>query len=103
LAGGIGLVRSEIAMQNAEGKGSANPRQGMSRRRFLQGVGVAGVGAVLVEPGLLRGADATADVESGNGKSLSGTVSIQLNLNGQVRKVQVEPRTTLLNALRNNL
>lgn len=90
-------------MQNAEGKATANPRQGMSRRKFLQGVGVAGVGAVLVEPSLLRAADAMPNEEAGSPQTISGTVQIQLNLNGQNRSVQVEPRTTLLNALRNNL
>ena len=36
-------------------------------------------------------------------KTVSGNIDIVLNVNGQDRKVTVEPRTTLLNALRNNM
>ena len=74
-----------------------------SRRRFLKGVGVAGAGAALADH-LLAG-DAKAAVPDINAKPepLSGTVNITLDVNGQKRSMAVEPRTTLLNALRNQL
>ncbi len=75
---------------------------GFSRRRFLQGVGAAGVGAPLVDHPLLKGAE-QGQGDDAAGQVLSGNISITLNVNGQNRKVTVEPRTTLLNALRNNL
>jgi xanthine dehydrogenase YagT iron-sulfur-binding subunit len=77
-------------------------RAGFSRRRFLQGVGVVGVGALIVDHPLVRGAQNQPDSSSTEGP-ISGSVQITLNINGQDRKVTVEPRTTLLNALRNNL
>lgn len=75
--------------------------KGFSRRRFLQGVGVAGVGAIVADYPLLNPSQAQA-ADAGN-KPISGNIDIVLNVNGQDRKVTVEPRTTLLNALRNNM
>jgi xanthine dehydrogenase YagT iron-sulfur-binding subunit len=77
-------------------------RDGLSRRRFLQGVGVVGVGAVLVDHPLLHAAEDQAPA-AGASKTVSGSVDVTLLINGQDRKVNIEPRTTLLNALRNNL
>jgi xanthine dehydrogenase YagT iron-sulfur-binding subunit len=74
----------------------------VTRRGFLKGVGAVGVGAVLADRSILHAADQPAD-QPGQSKIISGNVEIVLNLNGQDRKVTVEPRTTLLNALRNNL
>jgi aerobic-type carbon monoxide dehydrogenase small subunit (CoxS/CutS family) len=74
-----------------------------SRRRFLKGVGVAGAGAALVDH-LVTG-DAKAAVLEANSPAgpLAGDVNITLEVNGKKRNVTVEPRTTLLNALRNHL
>jgi aerobic-type carbon monoxide dehydrogenase small subunit (CoxS/CutS family) len=74
----------------------------LSRRNFLKGAGGVASGTVLAH-GLLAGAaDASApafeDVEE-----LSGEVEVALDVNGEVRKVRVEPRTTLLGALRDRL
>jgi aerobic-type carbon monoxide dehydrogenase small subunit (CoxS/CutS family) len=76
---------------------------GFSRRRFLQGVGVAGVGAIVAEYPLLRPSEAKADPADATDKAIEGNIDIVLSVNGQQRKVTVEPRTTLLNALRNNM
>lgn len=87
--------------ERPEGGGSSgghNP----SRRRFLKGVGVAGAGAALADHLLLKPETKAAEKEQG-GPSLAGTVNIALNVNGQKRNATVEPRTTLLNALRNHL
>ena len=78
--------------------GGHNP----SRRRFLKGVGVAGAGAALADHLLLKPETKAAQKEQG-GRALSGTVNIALNVNGQKRNATVEPRTTLLNALRDHL
>jgi xanthine dehydrogenase YagT iron-sulfur-binding subunit len=76
-----------------------------SRRKFLKGVGIVGAGAAIAG-GLLetelkggRGAAVAATTDA----PLSGTVEVVLQVNGERRTVQVEPRTTLLNALRNHL
>ncbi|PYS51184.1 MAG: hypothetical protein DMF68_05305 [Acidobacteria bacterium] len=74
------------------------------RRRFLKGVGIAGAGAALVDHLTLstdaKTESATADTGA---KPVTRNVNIILDVNGQKRTVSVEPRTTLLNALRNNL
>src|SRR6266478_2664201 len=72
-----------------------------SRRRFLKGVGIAGAGAAIADK-LWVDADAKDSASAGGG-GLSGTIDVSLLINGQKRKVQVEPRTTLLNTLRNHL
>jgi xanthine dehydrogenase YagT iron-sulfur-binding subunit len=72
-----------------------------SRRRFLKGVGIAGAGAALADS-LLAKAEA-AELQADSSKPLAGTLNVALNINGKKRTAKVEPRTTLLNALRNNL
>jgi aerobic-type carbon monoxide dehydrogenase small subunit (CoxS/CutS family) len=88
-----------------DGSGEKDGKQsGFSRRRFLKGVGVAGVGAIVADyPLLAPAADAPPASGDASGKTVSGNIDIVLNVNGQDRKVTVEPRTTLLNALRNNM
>jgi xanthine dehydrogenase YagT iron-sulfur-binding subunit len=83
-------------------KDQGGQASGFSRRRFLQGVGAAGVGALLVDHPLLKGADQPQAADATD-QVVSGNIEITLNVNGQSRKVTVEPRTTLLNALRNNM
>lgn len=72
-----------------------------SRRKFLKGVGVAGAGAAIADH-LWTEADAK-EAQDGAGRTLSGATKITLQVNGQPRSVEVEPRTTLLNALRDHL
>ena len=80
-----------------------SPRYDSSRRKFLKGVGVAGAGAALADH-FISTDKAVAQIESVNtGAPVAGTVNIALEVNGAKRTVTVEPRTTLLNALRNNL
>jgi xanthine dehydrogenase YagT iron-sulfur-binding subunit len=71
------------------------------RRNFLKGVGIAGAGAAIADH-LWTEAEA-AEKQATQDESLSGTVKVVLDVNGQQRSAQVEPRTTLLNALRNHL
>ena len=82
-----------------EGKRAAN--HDPSRRRFLKGVGIAGAGAAIADK-LWVDADAKESATTA-GAGLSGPIDITLAVNGEKRKVQVEPRTSLLNTLRNHL
>ncbi|HEV2834787.1 MAG TPA: (2Fe-2S)-binding protein, partial [Pyrinomonadaceae bacterium] len=72
-----------------------------SRRRFLKGVGVAGAGAAIADH-LWTEAEAE-EAQDGARRTVSGATKVTLQVNGQPRPVEVEPRTTLLNALRNHL
>ncbi len=74
-----------------------------SRRKFLKGVGVAGAGAALVDGFLTHEVVAAKSATEAPGAPLSGTVRITLDVNGQKKTATVEPRTTLLNTLRNHI
>ena len=74
-----------------------------SRRKFLKGVGVAGAGAALADHLLASDAGEIAPGVPAPGEPVSGDVNVALDLNGQKRKVIVEPRTTLLSAMRDRL
>src|SRR6478609_8455729 len=71
-----------------------------SRRKFLKGVGIAGAGAAVVDKLWI---EAEAQEQAATPKTLSGNVRITLDVNGQKRAVEVEPRTTILNTLRTRL
>jgi aerobic-type carbon monoxide dehydrogenase small subunit (CoxS/CutS family) len=67
----------------------------LSRRAFLKGAGgAAAAGSAL---GAVRAFAAQEPVER-----MAGATEIELSINGAKQKVTVEPRTTLLNALRNH-
>lgn len=80
------------------------PRNGVpghSRRDFLRGSGLAAATAVLTTQAteVLNEAEAAQAAP----KVLSGDVSITLDVNGQQMTCTVEPRSTLLDTLRNRL
>lgn len=80
------------------------PRHDPSRRRFLKGVGIAGAGAALADHLLLKNGADSVEADAGTDAGASdGTVSVVLDINGQKRGVKVEPRTTLLSAMRHHL
>ena len=80
-------------------------RTGMSRRGFLKGAGVTAASTVLTDTVLARAAEA-ADAPPGPdalNTVLEGPQKLTLSINGASREVTVEPRTTLLSALRDHL
>lgn len=78
-------------------------RHDPSRRKFLKGVGVAGAGAALADHLLSPDVDEVdAHVHTAS-DSTSGSINLVLDINGQKRNVTVEPRTTLLSAMRDHL
>src|SRR6266849_757111 len=74
-----------------------------SRRKFLKGVGVAGAGAALADRLLTSDLDMSAAETVRPGDPISGAVDVTLEINNQKRRVAVEPRTTLLSAIRDRL
>ncbi|MGD9720639.1 MAG: (2Fe-2S)-binding protein [Pirellulales bacterium] len=76
---------------------SAHGKSGFSRRAFLKGSGAAAAATALAAgPELAAGAEASKVVGP-------GMTTITLEVNGQAQKVAVEPRMTLLEALRQGL
>lgn len=74
-----------------------------SRRTFLKGMGLA-AGATLVVGSEVSAQETRVPAESPDITYLGrGAREITLRVNGRDRKVQVEPRTTLLDALRDHL
>lgn len=71
--------------------------RGVHRRDFLRGSGAAAAAGVLA-----TGTGAIAQ-EDGGTTVARGMTEISLNVNGKDHQVQVEPRMTLLEALRNRL
>jgi xanthine dehydrogenase YagT iron-sulfur-binding subunit len=96
-------MADEVNEKKGRGDGHHNP----GRRRFLKGVGIAGAGAAIADKlwseAEAEEAEAGESQSAGGNRALSGTVSVTLEVNGQKRTTRVEPRTTLLNTLRNNL
>ncbi|MAE28234.1 MAG: hypothetical protein CMJ87_04515 [Planctomycetes bacterium] len=76
---------------------------GISRRNFLKGAGGAAAVTGLANRAVEASEAGEASVASGADGPLRGTLEIVLRINGHERPVQVEPRTTLLRALRERL
>ncbi|MCL4145851.1 UNVERIFIED_CONTAM: hypothetical protein GTU68_013957 [Idotea baltica] len=74
------------------------PSPRLSRRSFLKGAGGAAAGGVLATE-LAQGAATTAEPGT---EVLQGQIEVSFHLNGKATSVRVEPRTTLLSALRNH-
>jgi aerobic-type carbon monoxide dehydrogenase small subunit (CoxS/CutS family) len=73
----------------------------MSRRRFLKGVGVVGAGAAMADPAILGAQEKpAAAVAEAQGAAANAARQVTLAVNGQNVAVTVEPRVTLLSALR---
>ena len=90
------MVRSEPEDPHAPHAASraAGAREAFSRRSFLKGAGGLAAGGALGEAAL--GGQA-AEPELAR---RAGTFEIELSINGAAQKLEVEPRTTLLAALR---
>ncbi len=78
---------------------SPNGTGGMSRRSLLKGVGSSGVAAAIGSPAFLRG------VEPPTGPAADSSIrsSLTLRVNGVPRTLRIDPRTTLLDCLREHL
>lgn len=74
---------------------------GLSRRGFLRGLGSGILGSAAAVQGWLGGTAAAGP--AGGVPAVRGPTRIELQVNGQVHGLQVEPRTTLLAALRRQL
>src|SRR5262249_27533987 len=73
---------------------------GLSRRQFLKGSGVAAATTALGTIPAVPGAEAAAQAAPGMGPN---GVKLTLQVNGRAMNTTIEPRVTLLDALRNYL
>jgi len=87
--------------------------QDLPRRLFLRNAGGVAAGAVIgqgllaacqADPGARAStaAEPAAPVAKQGATKLAGEIEIELSINGAKQKLRLEPRTTLLNALRNH-
>lgn len=79
---------------------TGNDNKGISRRGFLKGAGLTTAGTVMVSTGVLGFG---SEVEAKDKTIGPDAVTIRLKVNGHVRKINAEPRTTLADALRDHL
>ncbi len=83
--------------QDSSSPAESSLPQKFSRRSFLKVTGGGALGTAL----LTQVANAASSKTQAT--SYKGFTSIQLKVNGQIRTLEVEPRTTLLSALRDQL
>ncbi len=88
-------------MKSKKGKsrGGKKAEDGVSRRDFLRGAGVAVSGSLLVGEAQALASPAG----DAGGIQGPGDVPMALKINGEVRRLTLEPRVTLLDALRDRL
>ena len=88
-------------MAGSESKGEKcdGVKGSMTRRGFLKGAGLTAAGAAIVEGGLLGVKEAAAAGAEPRVVG-PGSVPVTLRVNGAAKRVEVEPRTTLAEALR---
>jgi xanthine dehydrogenase YagT iron-sulfur-binding subunit len=87
----------------ADNQSGDKPRGGLTRRGFLKGVGAGTLAATAGASLAGRAAAAQPPDTKTSDNVLRGTVNLTLKINGQVRSIKVETRTTLLEVLREHL
>src|SRR5436305_7183606 len=78
----------------------------LSRRSFLSRMGAAGVATAAVAVNPLHGSAETAAAQAAAAQqaaAIPGTVPVTLKVNGQTHAIQVDPRSTLLDTLRETM
>jgi len=84
-------------MKRKEEKSNLLQKGSFSRRGFLKGAGITAAGTVIASSGVLglKGQSLPTDKTIG-----PETVTISMIVNGKMRKLSIEPRTTLADTLR---
>jgi aerobic-type carbon monoxide dehydrogenase small subunit (CoxS/CutS family) len=75
-------------------------KKGISRRGFIKGAGLTTAGTLVLQSGVLANGKQPVKVSEKLGPD---AVGITMNINGKARKLNIEPRTTLADALRDQL
>ena len=82
---------------------SEGGRSGITRRSFLKGAGLSAAGTALLEPVRAFSSEAAASTNPAVTEFGPGVAPVRLQINGKEHAVNIEPRTTLADALRINL
>jgi xanthine dehydrogenase YagT iron-sulfur-binding subunit len=94
------LENTSAEQATSESESSQSTFGRFSRRSFLSHLGAAGIAATA--PPILAATPVTSEVQDGR-TAVEGSVPLTLRVNGQDHKLQIDPRTTLLDCLRENL
>ena len=95
-------VEDEVEASASELSAKDATRGQVSRRSFLSGLGAAGI-AVTAAPALIV-AETPAAVDTSDAAEVpAGSVAVALSVNGKEHRMHLDPRTTLLDCLRENL
>jgi xanthine dehydrogenase YagT iron-sulfur-binding subunit len=95
----------EAIMSESPHPGEGKPHASLasySRRSFLSTAGAAGLAGAISSPQLAAQA-APKSARGEDDASSEGTVAIKLRVNGEQHQLRVDPRTTLLDCLRESL
>ena len=79
------------------------PEDGVSRRDFLKGFSGSMAATAVLIGGAEDPAEAAHQPKPATGARLKGVVRVKLTINGETKTADVEPRTTLLDTLRDHL
>src|SRR5882672_10826748 len=74
----------------------------LSRRAFLASAGTVGM-ATVINPQNLMGQPMNSAAESESTAGAEGAVPLTLRINGNEHRLRIDPRTTLLDCLRENV
>jgi xanthine dehydrogenase YagT iron-sulfur-binding subunit len=96
---------SPSSPENRTGKQAAVEAggNGISRRGFLKGAGLTAAGTALLDGVQAFSREVAAAADPGVRELGPGPVSVQLRVNDKEHALEIEPRTTLAEALRMNL
>ncbi len=95
------MNKDELTSKPENGASPDIPKKGISRRGFLRGAGLTTVGTVALQTGVLGHNMPDEALEE---KALGPDAElIKLKVNGKMKSLAIEPRTTLASALRNHL
>jgi len=92
-----------VAVDEKEKREPTSSLGKLSRRSFLSHMGAAGVATAATTVSPLAAIAEPAQKTESSAQTIPGTVPITLRVNGQAHTVQIDPRATLLDTLRETL
>ena len=94
---------SESELEQAASDGVQPAASRVTRRSFLSHLGAAGLAATAAPILAATPTTAPAACPTDGPECVPGNIPVTLKVNGEVHKLQLDPRTTLLDCLRENL